>query len=83
MDGHRAERHGAPLMIEGKAIMDWKPGTIDLSQYRLVQAPARRSAPGVRAPSSFADRFGGVDVDGEILAWIRSHVSDRNNGKLH
>jgi hypothetical protein len=65
--------------------MDWKPGTIDLSQYHLVQAsaPSHRSSPGVRAPSSFADRLGGVDVDGEILAWIRSHVSDSNNGKLH
>jgi hypothetical protein len=62
--------------------MDDKPETIDLSQYRLVQAPPCRRAR-ARAPSSFADRLGAADVDGEILAWIRSHVSDRNNGKLH
>jgi hypothetical protein len=74
-----------PLMIARGAIMDEKPGTIDLSQYRLVQAPLRQPARGMRAraPSSFADRLGGADVDGQILAWIRSHVSDRNNGKLH
>jgi hypothetical protein len=65
--------------------MDEKPGTIDLSQYSLVQAPPCRPARRLRAraPSSVADRVGGADVDGEILAWIRSHVSDRNNGKLH
>jgi hypothetical protein len=69
--------------------MDDKPVTIDLSQYRLVQAPPCRRVSAVRprvrarAPSSFADRLGAADVDGEILAWIRSHVSDRNNGKLH
>ena len=65
--------------------MDDKPETIDLSQYRLVQAPPCRRVRAVRAraPSSFADRLGAADVDGEILAWIRSHVRDRNNGKLH
>jgi hypothetical protein len=65
--------------------MDDKPVTIDLSQYRLVQAPPCRRVSAVRprAPSSFADRLAAADVDGEILAWIRSHVSDRNNGKLH
>jgi hypothetical protein len=71
--------------------MDDKPATIDLSQYRLVQAPPCRRVSAVRprvraqaqAPSSFADRLAAADVDGEILAWIRSHVSDRNNGKLH
>jgi hypothetical protein len=70
--------------------MDEKPVTIDLSQYRLVEARPRRpakSARAVRAPLSFADRFadrlGGVDVDGKILAWIRSHVGKRNNGTLH
>jgi hypothetical protein len=65
--------------------MDDKPVTIDLSQYRLVQAPPCRRVSAVRprVPSSFADRLAAADVDGEILAWIRSHVSDRNNGKLH
>ena len=74
-------------MMRWEAIMDDKLATIDLSQYRLVQAPPRRRVSAVRAParapSSFADRLGAADVDGEILAWIRSHVSDRNNGKLH
>jgi hypothetical protein len=67
--------------------MDDKPETIDLSQYRLVQAPPCHRVRAVRgrarAPSSFADRFGAADIDGEILAWIRSHVSDGNNRKLH
>jgi hypothetical protein len=63
--------------------MDEKPVTIDLSQYRLVQALPRRAVRAARAPSSFADRFRGVDVDGEILAWIRSHVGNEDNGKRH
>jgi len=67
--------------------MDEELEAIDLSQYRLVQAPPSRLSRAVRAqaqaPSSFADRLGGADVDGEILAWIRSHVSDRSGGKLH
>jgi hypothetical protein len=63
--------------------MDEKPVRIDLSQHRLVQAPPRPSARAVRPPSSFADRLGGVDVDGEILAWIRSHVGDRDKRRLH
>jgi len=69
----------------GKAVMDEKLHTIDLSQYHLVQAPPRRSARGVRgwAPSSSTDRLGWTDVDREILAWIRSHVRDRNAEKLH
>jgi hypothetical protein len=72
------------IPTQGNA-MDEKPVTIDLSQYRLVQALPRRSARPVRAvrPSSFADCLRGVDVDGEILAWIRSHVGNGDNGKLH
>ena len=65
--------------------MDDKPETFDLSQYCLVRAPPRRQVRALRAraPSPVADGLGAADVDGEILAWIRSHVSDRNNGKLH
>jgi hypothetical protein len=65
--------------------VDEKPETIDLSYYRLVQARPSRLPRAVRsrAPSSFADRLSGADADREILAWIRSHVSDRSSGKLH
>jgi hypothetical protein len=65
--------------------VDEKPETIDLSQYRLVQAPPSRLPRAVRAraPSCFADRLAGADADREILAWIRSHVSGRSGGQLH
>jgi hypothetical protein len=64
--------------------MDERP--VDLSQYRVVKLPlcrpVRDTAPR-RAPPSFADRSADADIDGKILAWIRSHVTTRNGGTPH
>jgi hypothetical protein len=66
--------------------MDKRPDTIELSQYRVVKLPPRRPVHDMaprRALPSFADRSADADIDGKILAWIRSHVTTRNGGRPH